>query len=255
MMACIHQPNYLPWLGFFGKVLRSDAYLVMDNVQFPKNCWTNRVRIAGSGEPPWLTVPVCRSGLSTLISEAEISYTQNWVEKHLKTVQQVYRPCRWFSDLYPPLAAILESRPQRLVDLNIPLIRLILDWCGITTPLILGSTLTASGKASDLVVSMCRSVGATAYLAGEGAADYENLEVYGQGEVEYYRFRFRHPEYPQRGRKEFCPGLSIIDALFNCGPEATRQMLADGGAIVRLDHAETTDADLVEHEKLGNHPT
>jgi hypothetical protein len=230
MIVCVHQPNFLPWLGFFAKAARSDIYVVMDNVQFPKNCWTNRVKIAGNGEPLWLTVPVRHGRLETLIADIEIDHSRDWVRQHRATLEARYSRSPFFKALYPELAGILETRAGRLVELNTLLIRWVLDACGVQTSVVIGSKLKAVGKASKLVVAQCQSVGATAYVAGQGSADYEDMEVYENAGIQYRRLEFHHPEYPQYGRSQFTPGLSIVDALFNVGAQGVGLLLAEHAA-------------------------
>lgn len=219
MIACVHQPNYLPWLGFFAKISRSDIYVVMDNVQFPSRCWTNRVQIAGNQEPLWLTVPVRRHKQGTLVSDVEVDHSKDWVKRQRRTLEARYSRCPHFKAIYSPLVEILETRPGRLVDLNVPLIRWVLDALCIETRVVLGSELNASGKASELIVAMCRVVEATDYIAGQGSADYENLAVYNDAGIRYHREVFQHPQYTQQGQAQFVPGLSVVDALFNIGIE------------------------------------
>lgn len=227
MIACVHQPNFLPWLGFFAKVAASDIYVVMDNVQFPKNCWTNRVKVAGNGAPLWLTVPVRRGPLETLIADIEIDHSRDWVKQHRATLEARYSRSSFFKLVYPELADILETRPGRLVELNARLIRWVLDGCCVQTSVVIGSTLNAVGKASQLIVGQCQAVGATAYVAGRGSADYDDMEVYETAGIRYRRQEFQHPEYPQYGLSQFLPGLSIIDALFNVGVQGVGLMLAE----------------------------
>lgn len=237
MIACVHQPNYLPWLGFFAKVLRSDVYVVMDNVQFPKNCWTNRVQIAGIGEPLWLTVPIHRGGSKTLIADIEIDHSRDWVKKQQRTLEARYARCPHFRAMNSQLVQILESRPGRLVDLNLPLIQWVLDVLSIRTRVILGSELNAAGKASELVVDLCKAVGATEYLAGQGSVDYEDLSAFQNAGIRYHRAEFRGPQYSQQGRAQFVPGLSIIDALFNCGSAGARELIDSERALGGVFHA------------------
>ena len=227
MIACVHQPNYLPWLGFFAKISRSDVYVVLDNVQFPKNCWTNRVKIAGNGEPLWLTVPVRRGPLETLIADTEIDYSRDWVKQQRGTLEARYGRTPFFKDVYFDLAAILEIRSPALVELNIRLIRWVLGGCGVQTRVVIGSELNVEGKASELIVAQCQAVDATTYLAGQGSADYEDLEVYETAGIQYRRQEFGHPEYSQFGHPLFIPGLSILDALFNVGFQGLRLLLTE----------------------------
>ena len=226
MIACVHQPNYLPWLGFFAKISQSDVYVVMDNVQFPKNCYTNRVRIAGNGEPLWLTVPVRRGPLETLIADAEIDYSRDWVKQQRATLEARYGRALFFKSVYSELSAILEIRPPSLVELNMSLIRWVLDACGVQTRIEMGTKLNAEGKASKLIVALCEAIGATRYIAGRQAADYEDLAAYESAGIEYSRQEFHHAEYPQYGHRQFVPGLSVIDALFNVSVQEVGALLS-----------------------------
>jgi hypothetical protein len=227
MIVCVHQPNFLPWLGFFAKVAQSDVYVVMDNVQFPKNCLTNRVRIAGNGEPLWLTVPIRRGPLKTLIADIEIDYSRDWVKQQRATLEARYSRSSFFKFVYSELVSVLETRPARLLELNMLLIRWVLDMCGVRTRVVLGTKLNAAGKASELIVAQCLAVGATTYVAGKGSADYDDSEVYETAGIQYRRQQFHHPEYPQYGRSQFLPGLSILDSLFNVGVQGVGLMLAE----------------------------
>jgi len=231
MIACVHQPNFLPWMGFFAKIAAADLYIVMDNVQFPRNSWVNRVRIGGNGPPVWLTVPARHaSRLDLRIDEVEISWEPDWRRKHVTTLQQRYARSQWLRDVLDPFEAALGRRHQLLVDQNVELIQAMLELCGIDRQLIRGSQLQTAGSqvagtGSALIASMCREAGATEYLAGQGAADYEDLAVYAEHGIGYRKANFTHPVYPQRPGGAFEPGLSIVDALLSAGPERTRALL------------------------------
>jgi hypothetical protein len=225
-IACVHQPNYLPWLGFFAKIAASDAYIVMDNVQFPRNSWVNRVRVGGNGPPVWLTVPIRHATrLDIRIDGVEIAWDSDWPRKHLATLQQRYARSPWLRDVLEPIEAVLARRYPLLAEQNLALIEAILGLCGIERNVVRGSRLQAAGSASELIAAMCAEIGASEYLAGQGAADYDELSAYDARAIAYRKASFTHPEYPQRGAATFVPGLSIVDALFNVGPERTREML------------------------------
>lgn len=227
MIACVHQPNFLPWMGFFAKIAASDVYIVMDNVQFPRNSWVNRVRVGGRGEPMWLTVPVRHLGrLDLPIAETEISYEADWVSKQLRTVQQRYARAPFFRPVFASMEEALASREPLLAERNLALIRKVLALCGIERRIVRGSELAKTGSSSTLIAAMCRAAGADVYLAGQGAADYDDHAVYAEAGIEYRTAGFVHPEYEQVGVDHFEKGLSVIDALFNIGVERTRGLLA-----------------------------
>ncbi|HEX2832197.1 MAG TPA: WbqC family protein [Thermoanaerobaculia bacterium] len=229
MIACVHQPNFLPWLGFFAKLAASDVYIVMDNVQFPRNSFVNRVRVGGSSPAAWLTVPTRHAGrLELRIDEVEINWESDWTRKHVATLRQRYARSAWIADVLDPIEQILARRYRLLAEQNLELVRFILQVCGIERRIVRGSELHGEGANSALIVSMCKTVGATTYLAGQGAADYEDLGVYAAAGIAYRRTSFVHPVYAQRGGRDFAPGLSILDALLNAGPERTSELVRAG---------------------------
>lgn len=226
MIACVHQPNFIPWLGFFAKIAASDIYIVMDNVQFPRNSWVNRVRVGGNSDSTWLTVPTRHAGkLGLRIDEVEISWDSNWTRKHIAALRQRYARSPWMAEVLDPVEQIFHARHQLLAEQNLALIRLVLQLCGIDRKIIRGSALNGEGANSALIVTMCKAVGATTYLAGQGAADYEDLAVYAANGIAYRKTTFAHPVYPQHAGREFEPGLSILDALLYTGPARTRELL------------------------------
>lgn len=226
MIACVHQPNFIPWMGFFAKVAASDVYIVMDNVQFPRNSWVNRVRIGGNGLPVWLTVPVRHSGeLERRIGDVEISWEHDWSRKHLATIGQRYARSPFLHPVLNSIEEIFSRRHRLLADQNVELIESMLALCAIKRPLIRGTSLPATGAGSALIAAMCRDAGATEYLAGKGAAAYEDLALYADSGIAYRRLDYDQPQYAQRGHDGFEAGLSIIDVLLNVGPERTHALL------------------------------
>jgi hypothetical protein len=213
-------------MGFFAKVAASDVFIVMDNVQFPRNSWVNRVRIGGRGVPLWMTVPVRHLGrLDLPIAEVEISYESDWVTKHLRTIQQRYARAPFFRSVFEAMEETLASRSPLLAERNLAIIRMVLALCGIQRPIVRGSELRSRGSSSTLITAMCREIGANVYLAGQGAAGYDDLSVYTSAGIEYRTAGFVHPEYEQAASGPFEGGLSIADALFNVGPDCTRDLL------------------------------
>jgi hypothetical protein len=226
MIACVHQPNFIPWIGFFAKIAASDVYVVMDNVQFPRNSWVNRVRVAGNGPAVWLTVPTRHaSRLDLRIDEVEVSWESDWARKHVTTLRHRYARSPWLGDVLAPFETALAKRHQFLTEQNLELIEAILDLCGMERKIVRGSRLHAAGSGSALIAAMCQEIAATEYLAGQGSADYEELAPYAERGIGYRRVKYANRGYVQHGGKPFEAGLSIVDALFNIGPQRTRELL------------------------------
>jgi hypothetical protein len=228
MLVAIHQPNFLPWLGFFDKIRRSDVFVFMDNAQFPKTggTWTNRVQMMVNGEPAWITVPIVRAyhGLRT-ISEIQINNHQPWREKVLRTIDQNYRRAPHFNEVSPVIHELMGQRTADLAAYNLTAIRTLCQALQLATPLVVGSTLNAEGRATGLLIDMVKAAGGNAYLAGGGAGGYQEDHMFNQAGIQLVYQDFHHPAYPQPNSAEFRPGLSVVDALMNCGFEGVRTLL------------------------------
>ncbi|HKP37797.1 MAG TPA: WbqC family protein [Pyrinomonadaceae bacterium] len=228
-VVAIHQPNFFPWLGYFNKLARADLFIVLDNVQFPKKggTWLNRVRLMNGSEPSWITMPVVRAyhGLRR-IDEIQIDNDAPWRGKVLKSIEINYGAAPFFDQVFPVLTELVNNPTDRLAEFNLSAIMTVARSLRLdTSKLILGSTLDGQGRSTDLLISMVKSVGGTAYLCGGGATGYQEDEKFGVEGLELIYQEFEHPVYPQVNTPEFVAGLSIIDALMNCGFEKTRLLI------------------------------
>jgi len=201
----------------------------MDNAQFSKTggTWTNRVQMIVSGEPAWLTMPVVRShhGVRT-VREMEIHADSTWRPKMLRTIEYAYRRAPHFDEVYPWLEVQVNNPTRALAGFNLNVIRSVCAALNLQTPIILGSTLQVEGRATDLLIRMVKAVAGTAYLAGGGSADYQEDAKFEDAGINLIYQEFQHPTYPQFNTTHFQPGLSIVDALMNCGFERTSELLA-----------------------------
>lgn len=223
----IHQPNYIPWLGYFAKMAESDIFVYLDAVQYPRGqSFSPRNRIKTPNGPAFLTIPVDKSAAV----DGKLTYRQvgfsgdKWRAKHLKTVEMSYKRAPYFEAVFERFRTVLE-REESFVDLNIALIDMVVDYLGIDVQRVrLSEILDDFGQKSDLIVDCCRKMGATEYLSGTGGGkDYNDEAVLAAAGIALRYSRFAHPEYPQLWG-EFVSHLSVLDALFNCGP-ATRDLL------------------------------
>jgi hypothetical protein len=227
-LVAIHQPNFLPWLGFFDKIARADVFVLLDSVQFPKKggTWTNRVRILVNGEPTWLTVPIDRAyhGTRTIREMRLRDDDGRWRETALKTLRSAYGRAPFFDAVAPELEPLLLDRTAELAVYNERAIRTLCELLGLATPLVRSSELAAEGSGTDLLVALVQAAGGDAYLAGGGAGGYQEDELFAAAGIELRYQAFAAPTYPQ-GDHEHVAGLSSVDALMRLGPQATRAML------------------------------
>lgn len=228
-LVAIHQPNFLPWLGYFDKIARSDIFVILDSVQFSKTggTWSNRVQMLVAGRPAWLTVPVVRSyhGVRTY-REMEISADASWRARILRTISLNYAAAPHFAAIFPVLEGIMAAPTRNLVEFNESALRALCAGLELDADkFVHSSALAVSGAATDLLVAIVRAVGGAAYLAGGQAAAYQVDAQFAAAGIELLYQKFHHPSYPQINSPSFVAGLSIVDALMNCGWQGTRRLL------------------------------
>jgi hypothetical protein len=213
-----HQPQYLPWLGYFDKMDQADVFVLLENVQFKKNEWQNRNRIRTAVGWQWLTVPV-RHCFPQTIAEVEIDDRTAWTRKHLQALKQNYGRAPHVDALMPQLEAALESPGSHLAPLNIGLIDLVTGVLGIDTPTVLGSDVPAREEPNARLIDLCRALQADIYLSGAGAHEYLDVDAFAAAGIEVRFQAFEHPVYAQR-YQPFEPFLSVVDLVMNCGGES-----------------------------------
>jgi len=215
------QPGYLPWLGFFDQMRRSDIFVFYDDVQFDKNGWRNRNRIKSPAGPHWLTVPVRVSSLSQRIYETEIDTRQPWARKHLGTIKQFYGKAPYLKRYLPELEELLMGRTwERLIDLDVAVIELLCAWLNIKREMARSPELGIEGERSERLLNICLAMGASRYLSGNAARVYLDTELFSSHGIEVLWQDYEHPVYPQQ-HGEFVPFLSALDLVLNCGDEST----------------------------------
>jgi WbqC-like protein family len=228
MIVAAHQPNYLPWLGYFYKIGHCDVFVLLDDVQFTKNSYENRTRVKGPKGPFWLTQPVLHAGRAAqATSEVEFDCRVAWRAKHLKTLTANYGRSTHAVSILRACEEWLADDSLHLSGTNIAIIEAVARLLGLKAEFVLSSTLNVELKKGDRIAEICRRLGATAYLSGHGARSYQNEALFNERGIELLYSDFAVRQYPQLWG-EFCPGLSIIDALFNLGVDVTADMLRNG---------------------------
>ena len=220
MRVTILQPSYLPWLGFFEQMTRSDKFVLLDDVQYTRRDWRNRNKVRVKEGWVWLTVPVQqKSRFSQSLLETRIDNSISWRRKHLETLRQHYCKAPFFEKYFPRCQQIYKKDWEFLFDLCLETIQFLKEEMGIETPLLRSSEMKLSGEKTERLVSICRELGATHYLSGESGSDYISQEDFSNQGIELEYQNYEHPVYPQR-YPDFVPHLSAIDLLFNCGEQS-----------------------------------
>lgn len=218
MIAAGHQPNYLPWLGFFDKMFQCDVFIILDDVQYEKQGFTNRNKVKTFQGIKWLTVPVKHVGHPLAVNEVQISNASepDWAKRHWLTLKQNYCKAPFWEKYAVFFEDIYKKNWTKLFDLNMCLIRGIMRFLNIHTPLVLSSSLGVYAKKSEGALARCKAVGADTLFSGTGAKAYLNLEEFKREGIKVVFQDFQYPIYTQL-HGDFAPNLSVVDYLFCTG--------------------------------------
>jgi len=219
MRVAIHQPQYMPWLGYLAKWAAADVFVFLDTVQYEKNGWQNRNRIKTANGPRWLTVPV-RARLGTPIHAVEVDTMQPWRARHLHAIEDAYAHAPYLARHREPLRRLYATDWPRLAPLAIASAEWLARAMGIATPAHLASTLGVdAAEPTERLIAVCRAVGGDVYLAGRDGARYMNLRAFARAGIGVQFQDYKHPAYTQL-HGEFAPFLSGLDLLLTHGDDA-----------------------------------
>jgi hypothetical protein len=232
MIVAAHQPNFLPWLGYFDKMAKSDVFVSVDHVQMEKQNFQNRTRIKTGDGDRWLTVPVVQRSRDELIMDKLVDNSRDgrfrWGRKASLALRYAYLAAPHYAGFGLEIERLLDRRWEKLSDLNHEMVGFLRDALKIRTPMVKSSTLKLEGSKSEMVLNLCRAVGADTYLSGAGGSrGYLDLAAFERAGIWVLWQEYAHPSYEQHPAPErFVEKLSAVDALFNCGPRAAEFFVA-----------------------------
>ena len=221
MIISANQPYFCPFPGFFYKAFLSDMLIILDEVQFPHGTtWINRNRFKNDRGTLWMTIPVWKKGLGEQnINQVRICYEGRWPHKHLESLKCAYGNAPYLGDHLSFIAELFASRLEKLTDMNMAIISYLMNCLQIQTRLVLLSELGVKARATQLLIEICKTMGASAFLAQSQAQKYLDADLFRKNGIELNWFRYVPPTYPQLWG-DFLANLSTLDLLFNCGPKA-----------------------------------
>lgn len=222
--VAIHQPNYLPWIGYFHKIHRSDAFVFLDDVEYTSGSWMNRNKIKTPDGWTWITVPVTES--SGRIHDVTIATHEDWRSEHWKTFQHNYGGAEHFEEWEDFLRSVYDREWTNLYELNRHLLEGICERVGIDYQFVEASTLDVEATETERLVEICEATDADRYLSGQGAKGYTDESLFDDAGIDLNYQSFDHPTYRQRFG-EFVPNLSFVDLLLNEGADRAARILAD----------------------------
>jgi hypothetical protein len=222
MKVAIHQPDFMPWFGFFRKIARADLWIVLDHVtNNPRDAafWGRRVRILVNGTPTWLSVSLKRPSDSGVvgvpINKMEVQDPDGKVaEKCRKTIRMAYAAAPFYRQFSYLVDDYFDSVSGSLLDRNLKFIAQVCELLEIHTPTKLSSSLNQAAKGQALILALIHAVGGDEYVSGVGAGGYQDEGAFAESGIQLTYNRFVHPSYRQLRTATFIEGLSILDMLF-----------------------------------------
>ena len=230
MILAAHQPNYLPFAGFFHKVMLCDVFVIADHVQYERQEWQNRNKIRTESGWMWLTVPVLNNhNGGQKINEARVDNSVDWAVKHWRSIFFNYVKTPFFDYYKDAFRKIYEQKWEKLADLNESILRLILKELNLKAKIVKSSNFHLEGHKTDLLIEMCKKLNADTYLSGIGAKTYVEEDAFKRENITLLFQDFHHPVYCQRF-SPFIPNMSLIDLLFNVGTDSAIKLLSKSGS-------------------------
>ena len=229
MKVVILQPSYVPWRGYFHQVQKADVFVFYDCVQYDADGWRNRNQVKTANGPAWLTIPVRAKGNTsngTAIRDVAIDPVKPWRAKHWRTLEQSYAKAPHFKKYADKLRGFYDRTDMLLADFTCDLTVAVARELGVAhTQFVRSSTLPASGTKTDRLIQLLTHLGATHYISGPSARGYLQEDKLAAAAITLEYMQYDYPDYPQL-HGAFLPQVSILDLLFNAGPDAPRYIWA-----------------------------
>ena len=227
MRVAIHQPNFLPWLGYFNKIILCDIFVILDDVEMPKGAgtWSNRVKILSDSQPKWLSLPIKRSSGANLINSTDIAASE-WKAKCVSKIDFAYRKSPYHRQIMNLVEDVFSSTTMNLSLFNCESILKIISFLEIDPPtFVKSSDFSLTSKATDRLIDLVKQVGGNEYLCGGGSSSYLETEKFIQEKIMLTFQNFEAKHYAQLSEADFIPGLSVIDSLMMNGPIKTLNLI------------------------------
>lgn len=216
MVVAIHQPNYIPYLGYFYKIIKADTFVFLDDAQYSNDSITNWNLIKTSGGTTRLKIPV-EQHLGDKICEVRPKDELGWKKKHLRTLEMNYKKAPFFNEVFGPLSDILNVDYKNIACLNETIILWLLNCFGIHREIVMSSKMDIQTTREERILDIVSSLGGDVYYSGKGAAVYQNPDHYAERGIKLEYTDYQSTPYRQLWKGDFIPNLSVLDYVMNCG--------------------------------------
>ncbi|MFZ2498674.1 WbqC family protein [Methanosarcina sp.] len=226
MKACIHQPNYLPYIGFFNKIKNTEVYVLFDIAQYEKNKFCNRNQIRTENGSMYLTIPVLsKDCYLKRMCDVKLPPNSKWMKKHWKAIEANYAKSEYFDSYKDPIEKLYQTNFTSLVDFNEEIIKFLINEFCLESTIIKSTDLNLDQnlKSTDLLINILKEINAASYLSGSSGKNYLNELTFKKEGIKLEYQHFTHPVYKQRFNG-FVENMAAFDLLFNIG-EKSKQMI------------------------------
>tara|TARA_B100000029_G_C17600526_1_gene965605 strand:+ start:3034 stop:3735 length:702 start_codon:yes stop_codon:yes gene_type:complete len=220
MKVTIHQPNYLPYPGLFHKLVLSDVFVILDNVQFQFDVTNRNKIISKDGSWERITVPVKKNQTHKKILDVEINNELSWSENTFEKLCESYDSSNFFSQYRDYFQNLYKKKWDLLYELNLETLKKMIEFLGIKVKILRESELNVNGNSTERLVNICESLNAKTYVSGIGGKNYLNEKLFEEKNIQLEYQNYHYISYSQNNSIDFIPNLSAIDLLFNVGPES-----------------------------------
>lgn len=225
MKIAISQPTYLPWQGYFALIEYVDEFIFLENIQFNKRSWQQRNKILNNRKEVLLTIPVKTKGrFDQKIYDVELDNFEKHKIKQIVSIQNAYSNCKYFNKYFPKLESIFYKKHIKLSDLNKELIFCICQFLDINTVISSDKSFNLSSKKAKYLRDICLLKKCSSYISTVGSKSYfSDIKFFPNTNIKIEYFEFKNNAYSQIS-KNFVSNLSIIDLLFNVGPNSLKYL-------------------------------
>ncbi len=220
MIISFSQPVFIPWGGFFARLLSADRMVLLDNTVLARGfTFVNRNRLKGPEGEVWITVPLKRKGRGAQkIKDLEIYEKERWKKKFLATLQHDYGHSVYFKPLLEKIRSAVDKQGYQFLDLALDLLDILRSNLGIDAEMILQSNLKIVGKGTPLIVSIASELRADEVILPSGSEKAMERGLFEKAGIKVRFLRYAPPQNPQFWG-DYVPNLSALDLLLCCGPE------------------------------------